>query len=160
MVKKGWDDEAFKTAKSMYKDGDSAGVIEIALRKNGYNLSRSAIIGKLFRSKIVGGAIPLRPTKRVVKEPVARKSFRATPLPPLPPRQDELLIQYIGPVGSFPPKGACRYTRDDPKKKDGEGNVIFQMCGRPVYHIERHWCAEHAAICFTPIRKKPEENAA
>jgi len=156
MTQGGWDQSAFEFAKEAYRKGDSAGVIATSLREAGYNLSRNAVLGKLFRAGIATGNTAHKKTKRTLPRPTAFKHKNAgRPKAPTPitERKDELLIQYIGPIGTFPEKHCCQYTRDKIESRD------WKMCGHPVREIESRWCADHAVICYNPPHKKRNEVA-
>jgi hypothetical protein len=152
---KGWDDYSFEKAKTLYLDGVSMAQISQALVRDGYNISRSAVIGKMNRMGVADGRTIIKRADGLPKAPRVPKPPRvieiAKPTKPLPIIGAEKAMQYIGPIGTTPAWGFCQFTRDDVSKPG------WQMCGLPAVvrgtgrnKTQSPWCEEHGCICHQP----------
>lgn len=167
MIGKGWDDYSFEKAKTLYDSGQSMSQISRNLGGEGYNLTRSAIIGKLNRAghnKTEQALSRQRPKRAAPPKSVADKVVELVKKSkPMPMVKEEHKIEYVGPIGTTPAWGMCQFTRDDIGKKDAEGKPSWQMCGHPVQvkgegrnRSQTPWCESHGRICHQPPHKKPD----
>ncbi len=135
-----WTEDRIGRLKTLWKEGHSAEQIARDLQ-NG--ISRSAVLGKLYRLGLSGGqpvraakpalAIPARPTVITAPE---RTSFQ-----PLKAEQCSVRILEVR-------RGQCRWPIGDPRAPN------FGLCGG---RVERGaYCAGHAGIAYRPCRDTTE----
>lgn len=73
-MKPGWDDHAFEVAKTMYHDGMSYGDIARVLSREGYTLTRNAVLGKLNRTGVANGSTMIKRNDGRPKQPKVPKA--------------------------------------------------------------------------------------
>ncbi len=162
MSGKGWDDYSFQKACDLYDTGHSMGQISRILHGEGYELSRSAIIGKLNRTghnkteQALSRQRPKRamPPPKPKADPIVETVKKSKPVPVI---KEEHKIEYVGPIGTTPAWGFCQFTRDDVSQPG------WQMCGHPAEvkgegrnRSQTPWCASHGRICHQPAQKKTD----
>jgi len=166
MGKKNWDDYSLDNAKALYNEGRSHGQIANALQKDGYTVTRSAVIGKLKRIEHTKTQ-PSR-VQRARTDVRSRPDIKAPPRQPSAPKpkpapiiSEERAIEYVGPIGTTPAWGFCQFTRDDVNKRDAENNPAWQMCGHPAQvkgegrqRVTLPWCESHTRICYQPQQSR------
>lgn len=143
-----WTDDRIAILKALWADGASATVI--AKRLGG--LSRSAVLGKIYRLRLCGGGPAAAAVKQQVvaegsSEPAALERRRperdCAPSPFIKP-QPESLRQRAKSLLELT-NDSCRWPHGDP------GTRRFFFCGAPGADLEggRPYCAHHARRAYS-----------
>lgn len=149
MTVSAWTDDRVGRLKTLWIEGRSAA--EIA-RDLDHGLTRSAVLGKVYRLGLSAGHPPASRSARAAPGPAARLSPPAKVVPP--PRPEPLARSAM----DAPSHGTatilsvrrqdCRWPYGDP------GDLGFALCGRRV--ARGAFCAAHAEIGYRPLRQDAE----
>lgn len=136
-----WTDQRFEMAKRMWRDGASARDISNAIG----GVSRSAVLGKLYRAGIAGG----RPKPRTSKPPRQRRPRVAH----CPRIRGAKIVDLPPPVE---PRFVCIT-----EIRDGQCKAIVDQtewgrakcCGHDTGSLTKPWCPSHDAM-FYPLQDR------
>ena len=138
MIATVWTDDRIERLRTLWLEGRTADVISKDL---GCGISRSAVLGKVYRLGLSAGRTAKTPRisvskKRLARRPEAPALIRETP--PLSPTEPKCGSQTILSVD----RGDCRWPLGDPAQPG------FSLCGCPV--TRGSFCAAHAKIAYRP----------
>lgn len=141
-----WTPDRVEALRRLWRDGLSAARIAALLG----GVTRNAVLGKVHRLGLSGGARPAKPAPRRappekrLRRPVAAAGPLVTPRRRADvarlERPGEASILSIGP-------GACRWPIGDPKRPG------FSLCGAAA--VRGAYCEAHAALAYRPLARKP-----
>jgi hypothetical protein len=124
------------TVIEMWNKGKTALQISLALRHEGYLLSRSAISGRVKRLQDI--KVLQRRTSPITNRPTRIRTPKKIPSPPPPPVVE---VKYNNPVSLVDLKNdQCRYPLE---------NKMF--CGDPVHKFS--YCVCHYQLCYMSLLK-------
>lgn len=145
MTATAWTDDRIDRLKILWLEGRTADVIS---RDLGCGISRSAVLGKVYRLGLSAGRSTRIPK---VSAPKARTPVRTAksapnrattpPAPPLAPYRGTRTILSVG-------RTDCRWPLGDPLQPG------FSLCGGPV--ARGSFCVEHAEIAYRPRPDTPQ----
>lgn len=138
-----WTEARVEQMKKLWADGLSASQIATAL---GGGVTRMAVLGKVHRANLPIPRRPRRPNWNV------RPNDGTLPAPyvaPIPISEPE----YLGPVGDFPERGACKWIKGDPSTSE------WQCCGHKAMP-ELPYCEFHSCLAYNTqdTRRAREES--
>jgi GcrA cell cycle regulator len=149
MTASAWTEDRIGRLKTLWLEGRSAAQIARDLE---HGVTRSAVLGKVYRLGLSGGRPPASRSARIAASPAPR-----TPSPPgaAPPSGPE-------PSGRCPVDAPSRGTatiltvrRQDCRWPYGDpGDPGFSLCGRRI--VRGAFCAAHAEIAYRPLRRDAE----
>ncbi|MFA4952342.1 GcrA family cell cycle regulator [Brevundimonas sp.] len=152
MIASAWTEDRIDRLRTLWLEGRTADVISQDL---GCGISRSAVLGKVYRLGLSAGRTSRTPK---VSAPKARTPVRvaqpapnraATPLAsPEPPPEPQCGTRTILSVG----RTDCRWPLGDPLQPG------FSLCGGPV--ARGAFCVEHAEIAYRPRPHMPQKPGA
>lgn len=148
MTASAWTDDRVGRLKTLWLEGRSAA--EIA-RDLDHGLTRSAVLGKVYRLGLSAGRTPASRFAHAVKRPVARPLRPAAGAPPAPDAHPAPAALEGTATILTVRRFECRWPYGDPRHRG------FALCGRRV--ARGAFCAAHAAIAYRPVRQEAEDLA-
>lgn len=149
MTASAWTDDRVGRLKTLWLEGRSAAQIA---RDLDHGLTRSAILGKVYRLGLSAGRPPASRSARVATGPAARRSSPARTVPPPCPEPLDRSRMDAPSHGTATilsvRRQDCRWPYGDP------GDLDFALCGRRV--ARGAFCAAHAEIGYRPVRQDAE----
>ena len=139
-----WTDDRIKRLRTLWLEGRTADVISQEL---GCGISRSAVLGKVYRLGLSAGRTAKTPRASVPKpRTIRRAAVQALPreVPSLSPDERQCGTRTILSVG----RGDCRWPLGDPAQPG------FSLCGCPV--ARGSFCAVHAKVAYRPGPETPQ----
>jgi GcrA cell cycle regulator len=155
-IDKAWTDDRIATLKNMWADGETAAAI--ADRLGG--LSRSAVLGKIFRLRLRAG-VPAAETEKnqageALRKPAApdRRRRRPHALPP-PSRPRPKKSRQRGKSLLELTNDSCRWPHGEP------GTRAFFFCGAPGADLEggKPYCARHARRAYSSAADSMDDDS-
>ena len=149
MTASAWTDDRVGRLKTLWLEGRSAAQIA---RDLDHGLTRSAILGKVYRLGLSTARPPSSRSAGLAAPPVARRPWPARPAPPpgptsCPPRRVDAPSHGTATILSVRRRD-CRWPYGDP------GDPGFALCGRRI--ARGAFCAAHAEIGYRPVRQSAE----
>ena len=143
MTATAWTDDRINRLKTLWLEGKTA---EEVSRDLGCGISRSAVLGKVYRLGLSAGRTPKTPKVSAPKAPPQVRT--AEPLPsraPVPSLSPQLQggTRTILSVG----RSDCRWPLGDPLQPG------FSLCGCPV--ARGSFCDAHARVAYRPVPETP-----
>src|SRR5579862_5498584 len=146
-----WTRERIALLKQMWADGETAAAIAVRLR-----MSKSAVLGKVFRLRLPSGPKAKAAAARRDAATVGRR--RRGRLPAKPP------VIAVAPAAPVMASGKTLFelTNDSCRWPHGQpGTKTFHFCGAPGADLEggRPYCERHARRAYVGHRKTPAARA-
>ena len=142
MTASAWTQDRIERLKILWREGKTA---EYIAHELAHGISRSAVLGKVYRMGLSAGRAAAPPTMK--PRPARALTSRAPTLPAPSPQE--------GPADDCPEppetgraslltvrRHDCRWPLGDP------GSRSFSLCGRPA--VRGAYCAPHAQIAYRP----------
>ena len=133
-----WTDDRIERLRTLWLEGRTADVISQNL---GSGISRSAVLGKVYRLGLSAGRTTKTPRVSVLKKRTAAKV--AVPAPVREAQPLSLTERQCGTRTILSVRrGDCRWPLGDPAQPG------FSLCGCPV--VRGSFCAVHAKVAYRP----------
>ncbi len=148
----GWSEERVALLRKLWAEGLSAS--QIAKQLGG--VTRNAVIGKVHRLGLAGGATPSRPAKRPVRQARPRTLGPTAPRLRPPSSVPLVVIPDLEPLKFEDGRAAsvltlnesmCKYPIGDPTDPE------FAFCGRGVFG-SHPYCQDHARLAYQPSQAR------
>lgn len=149
----GWTEDRIALAAKLWADGKSASQVASAVSALGWGVSRSAVLGKLYRLGLLGtqtaalkaGAPPMSIRARSPRMPqeALRRADLPPPLPPRPFKRRAFLVHSPTPLAfaDMPTTGHCRWPLETDE---------FAFCGNRSGL--KAYCEGHHAVAYDAKR--------
>jgi GcrA cell cycle regulator len=141
MTSSAWTEERIGRLKTLWRDGYTA---EKIARELAHGITRSAVLGKVYRLGLSSGRSSPAPRSAVAKpKPIFARAAAHQARPPRDVRVENPVAMVSGLATILSVRRCdCRWPFGEP------GAADFSLCGRP---IERGaFCGTHAAIAYRP----------
>lgn len=146
MTASAWTKDRIERLATLWKEGKTAEQVARAL---GDGISRSAVLGKVYRMRLSDGRVS--PTTTGAARPRAETTLKPAVVRPAGARSsggERPPIQETGRVSVLTvSRHQCRWPIGDP------GSPAFSLCGRSS--VRGVYCASHAQIAYRPAADTP-----